>query len=112
MATEIEILGCKAKIVRVSSQVRDGLHRKGDKLVVWLSFDKPVVVVSSFAVLLPVKKYKRDEFLDNVLRLGCEELKRIVAKHDEVKREREGEYEEPRKVAVDAMAAEAQSLIE
>jgi len=82
MATEVEILCVKAKIERVSSQLRDGLYRKENKLVVWLSFDEPVVVVSSFAVLLPMKKYKRDEFLYDVVRLGAEELKRIMAKHE------------------------------
>jgi len=112
MATEVEILGHKAKIERITGQSKDDLRWKENRLVVWLTFDEPVVVVSSFAVVLPVRKYKRDEFLRDVLRLGCEELKRIVAKHDAVKREREGEYEEPRNAAVDAMAAEAQKLIE
>ncbi len=111
MATDVEILGHKAKIERVSGQAKMEPWEE-DRLVVWLSFDEPVVVVSSFAVLLPVKKYKRDEFLYNVVRLGAEELKRILAKHEEVKKEREGEYEEPRNAVVDAVAAEAQRLIE
>ena len=108
--TEIEILGHKAKIERVSGQVKDGLHWKENQLVVWLTFDEPVVVVSSLAVSLPVKKYEREEFLYNVVRRGGEELKRILAKLEEEKREID-ERQESQK-ALDAIAAEAQSLLE
>jgi len=110
MATEVEILGHKAKIERVSSQLRDGLHWKEDQLVVWLAFDEAVGSVLSFAVLLPVKKYEREEFLYNVRRRGEEELKRILERHDKEKREMQERDE--RQKALDAVAAEAQSLIE
>lgn len=110
MATEVEILGHKAKIERVSSQLRDGLHWKEDQLVVWLSFDKAVGSVLSFATYLPVKKYERDEFLYNVRRRGEEELKRILERHEMEQGERQERDE--RQKALDAVAAEAQSLIE
>ncbi|GAH45317.1 unnamed protein product, partial [marine sediment metagenome] len=87
-----------------------GLHWKEDQLVVWLAFDEAVGSVLSFATCLPVKKYERDEFLYNVRRRGEEDLKRILAKHEEERRELEDRQK--RQAAVDAMAAEVQSLIE
>jgi hypothetical protein len=57
-----------------------------------------------------VKKYERDEFLYNVRRRGEEDLKRILAKYEEEKRELEDRQK--RQAAVDAAAAEVQSLIE
>lgn len=99
---KLEILGHKVKIERVTGQAKDGLRWKENRLVVWLTFDEPVVVVSSFAVVLPVRKYKRDEFLYDVLRLGCEE----------VKREWEIDERQERQAAIDAVAAEVQKLIE
>ena len=110
MATEVEILGYKAKIERVSSQLRDGLHWKEDQLVVWLAFDEAVGSVLSFATLLPVKKYERDEFLYNVRRRGEEDLKRILERHEKEKREMQERDE--RQKSLDAVAGEAQSLIE
>jgi len=110
MATEVEILGHKAKIERVSSQLRDGLHWKEDQLVVWLAFDEAVGSVLSFATYLPVKKYEREEFLYNVRQRGEEALKRILERHEKEKREMQERDE--RKAALDAVAAEAQSLIE
>ncbi len=107
---EIEIMGHKATIERVSGQIKDGLHWKEDQLIVWLSFDEAVDSVLSFATCLPVKKYERDEFLYNVRRRGEEDLKRILAKHEEEKRELEDRHK--RQTAIDAMAAEVQSLIE
>lgn len=110
MAMEIEILGHKAKIERVSGQVKLEPWYKEDQLVVWISFDEAVDSVLSFATYLPVKKYDREEFLYNVRRRGEEELKRILEK-DEKKR-RELKDTQDRQAAVDAVAAEAQSLIE
>ncbi|MBA7610207.1 hypothetical protein ES703_17413 [subsurface metagenome] len=110
MATEIEILGHKAKIERVSSVLKLEPWRKEDQLVVWLHFDEDVDGILSFAVSLPVKKYEREEFLYNVGRRGEEVLKRMLERNKEERRERE-EGDERQKV-LDAMAAEAQSLIE
>ena len=110
MATEIEILGHKAKIDRVRGQEKLEPWYKEDQLVVWLEFDEGVGSVLSFAVLLPVKKYERDEFLYNVRRRGEEELQRILERHEKEKREM-AERDE-RKAALDAVVAEAQKLIE
>ena len=110
MATEVEILGHKAKIDRVSGQPKLEPWHKEDRLVVWLEFDEAVDGVLSFAVLLPVKKYEREEFLYNVRRRGEEELQRILVKNELEKREIQEKKE--RQAAVDAAAAEAQSLIE
>jgi len=110
MATEVEILGHKAKIEQVSGQPKHKPWHKEEKLVVWLEFEEAVDGVISFAVELPVKKYEREEFLYNVRRRGEEELKRILERQEEKERERQERTE--RKAALDAMAAEAQSLIE
>lgn len=110
MATEVEILGHKAKIERVSGQVKTEYLWKEDMLAVWLSFDEPVDGIFSFATYLPVKKYEREEFLYNVRRRGEETLKRILAKNQKEKQELEDKQQ--RQAAVDAVAAEAQSLIE
>ncbi len=110
MATEIEILGHKAKIGGVSGQVKDGLLWMEDKLVVWLSFDEAVGSVLSFPIYLPVKQYKREEFLYNVRRRGEEDLKRILEMDEQKNKERE--EREQRKAELDAVAAEAQRLIE
>jgi len=110
MATEVEILGHKAKIERVSSQLSDGLHWKEDQLVVWLSFDEAVGSVLSFTTCLPVKQYERAEFLYNVRRRSEEDLKRILEKDEKERGEKQERKE--RKAALDAVAAEAQSLIE
>ena len=110
MATEVEILGHKAKFERVSGQVKQEPWWKSDQLVVWLSFDEAVGSVLSFATYLPVKKYERDEFLYNVRRRGEEDLKRILEKHEREQREMQERKE--REKALDALAAEAQSLIE
>lgn len=108
--TEVEILGHKAKIERVSGQEKLEPWHKEEKLVVWLAFDEAVDSILSFAVLLPVKKYEREEFLYNVRRRGEEELKRILERHEKEKREMQERDE--RKAALDAVVAEAQSLIE
>ena len=110
MVTEVEILGHKAKIERVSAQSKLEPWHKEDKLVVWLSFDEAVDSILSFAVLLPVKKYEREEFLYNIRRRGEEELKRILVRHEVEKRQME--ERDQKKAALDAVAAEAQSLIE
>jgi len=111
MATEVEILGHKAKIERIIGQVKPVLHWKFDQLVVWLSFDEAVEGVLSFPIYLPAKKYAdRAEFLYNVQRRGEEALKHILARNEQEEREREDM--DQRKAAVDAVAAEAQSLIE
>ena len=110
MAAEVEILGHKAKIGEVSGQVKDGLHWMEDKLVVWLSFDEAVGSVLSFPIYLPVKKYDREEFLYNVRLRGEEDLKRILERDEQKNKERE--EREQRKAELDAVAAEAQRLIE
>ena len=110
MATEVEILGHKAKVERVSGQAKLEPWWKEDQLVVWLSFDEPVDSILSFATYLPVKKYEREEFLYNVRRRGEEALMRLLAKHEKEKRELEDNQK--RQAAVDAVAAEAQRLIE
>ncbi len=110
MATEVEILGYKAKIERVRGQEKQEPWYREDKLAVWLSFDEPVGSVVSFPVLLPVKKYDREEFLYNVRQRGAEELKLILEKHEKERRERQERNE--RQKVLDAVAAEAQSLIE
>jgi len=110
METEVEILGHKAKIERVTGQVKEAPWRKKDQLVVWLAFDEAVGSVLSFATCLPVKKYEREEFLDNVRRRGEEDLKKILARDE--KERREAEEKQVRQGAVDAVAAEAQRLIQ
>jgi len=110
MATEVEILGHKAKIERVTGQVKDGLHWKEDQLEVWLAFDEAVGSVLSFATYLPVKQYERDEFLYNVRRRGEEDLKCILVRHEREDKERDERKQ--RQAALDVVAAEAQSLIE
>ncbi len=107
---EIEIMGHKAKIERVTGQAKDDLYWKEDQLAVWLAFDEAVGSILSFAICLPVKKYEREEFLYNVRRRGEEELQRILAKYELEKRERQ--EKEERQAALDAAAAEAQKLIE
>lgn len=111
MATEIEILGHKVKIKRVRGQrIQYPLGIMAEKLAVWLEFDSPVGNVISFAVLIPVKKYEREEFLYNVCRCGEEELKCILERYEKEDKERQEGKE--RQKELDAMAAEAQSLIE
>lgn len=110
VSTEIEILGHKAKIERVSSQVRGGIYWKEDHLVVWLAFDEAVEGILSFPVLLPVKRYVREEFLYNVRQRGEEELQRILARDAKERRERRERHE--REAAIDAIAAEVQELID
>lgn len=108
MATEIEILGHKAKIERVSGQLKLEPWHKEDQLAVWLSFDKAVGSVLSFAVHLPVKKYDREEFLYNIQRRGEEELKLILERHEKDSQERKDQQE--RQAVIDAAAAEVQRL--
>ncbi len=110
MATEIEIMGHKAKIERVSGQEKLEPWHREEMLVVWIAFDEAVAGTMSFAVLIPAKKYERDEFLYNVRRRGEEQFKLILEKHEKEQREMWGRNE--RKKALDAMVAEAQSLIE
>ena len=110
MATEVEILGHKARIESVRGQERLEPWWKEDQLVVWLAFDEAVGSTLSFAVYLPVKKYDRAEFLYNVQRRGEETLRRILVKDEKEKREMQ-ERDEQQK-ALDAVAAEVQRLIE
>ena len=107
---EIEILGHKAKIERVSGQEKLEPWHNEEKLIVWLAFDEAVGSTISFAVLLPVKKYERDEFLYNVRRRGEESLKLILEREEKARRERDERDE--RKAALDVMVANAQRLIE
>ncbi|MBA7716131.1 hypothetical protein ES703_125196 [subsurface metagenome] len=110
MATEVEILGHKAKIERVYGQVKMLPFHPEEKLVVWLEFDEAVGGTLSFAVEIPVKKYEREEFIYNVRRRGEEGLQRIMDRQAGEDRERQERDE--RQAALDALAAEAQSLIE
>ena len=115
MAIEVEILGHKAKIESISSQLGSSplsfSSVKEDQLVVWLAFDEAVGSVLSFAVQLPAKKYAdQAEFLYNVRRRGEKELKSLL--ESDATRHRINEEKEKRKKALDALAAEAQSLIE
>lgn len=110
MVTEIEILGHKARVKRISGQGVLYPWYKEEKLVVWLEFDEPVGSVVSFGVSLPVKKYEREEFLYNVRRLGEEELKCILERHEKEDEERKEKGEQQK--VLDAMAVEAQRLIE
>ncbi|MBA7666057.1 hypothetical protein ES703_74132 [subsurface metagenome] len=107
---EIEIMGHKAKIERVSGQEKLKPWHPQEMLVVWIAFDEAVAGTMSFAVSLPAKKYERDEFLYNVRRRGEEQFKLILEKHE--REERAMEERQERKKALDAMVAEAQSLIE
>lgn len=108
---EVEILGHKAKIERVSGQAKREPWHKEDQLVVWLSFDEAVGSTLSFPTYVPAKKYAdRAEFLYNVRRRGEEDLKRILEREEREHREREERDE--RQKALDAVAAEAQKLIE
>lgn len=110
MATEVEILGHKAKIERVSGQVKGEPWYKEDQLVVWLSFDEPVDGILSFPTYLLVKKYERAELLYNIRRRGEETLERILKQNESQRAQRQEKDE--RQAAIDAVAAEAQSLIE
>ncbi|MBA7712919.1 hypothetical protein ES703_121912 [subsurface metagenome] len=111
MATEVEILGHKAKIERVTGQVKLEPWWSEDQLEIWLSFDEAVDSTLSFATYLPAKRYAdREEFLEEVRRRGEEDLKRILAKDEEKRKEREERQQ--RQKALDAVAAEAQSLLE
>lgn len=110
MATEIEILGHKAKIESVSGRAKLGPWQKEDQLVVWLAFHEAVESTLSFAVSLPVKKYDREEFLYNVRRRGEEALKRILER--DAKERREIQERQVQQGVLDAFAADAQKLIE
>lgn len=110
MATEVEILGHKAKIGKIAGQLQLQPWSPMDRLVVWLVFDEAVGSTLSFAVLLPAKKYKREEFLFNVRRRGEEGLKLILERAEVMARETQETDE--RQKALDALIAEAQSLIE
>jgi len=111
MPTEVELLGHKATIEKVFSQPRLEPWYKEDQLAVWIHFDEPVDGIVSFPVLLPAKKYAdREEFLYNVCRRGEKELGRALMSQALERKERKDKAE--RKAAVDALAAEAQSLIE
>lgn len=107
---EIEIQGHKAKIETVTGQVKDDLFRKEDELVVWLALDEAVAGVLSFPISLPAKKYERDEFLYNVRRRGEEVLERILERDEKEEKERRERHE--RQKVLDALAAEAQELID
>lgn len=108
---EVEILGHKATVGHIAGQTKLEPWHKEDHLEVWLSFDPPVGSTISFVVDLPAKKYAdREEFLYNVRRRGEEALKQILAKDEERSRERQERKE--RQKELDAVAAEAQKLIE
>lgn len=111
MATEVEILGHKAKIESIAGQPKREPWLKEDQLVVWLAFDEAVGSTLSFAVYLPAKKYAdREEFLYNVWRRGEEGLKRILEREEREHRERQERGD--RQKVLDALAAQAQKLIE
>jgi len=111
MATEVEILGHKAKMGSITGQSKNESCVEKDRLQVWLSFDEAVGSVLSFPIYLPAKKYAdRNELLYNIRRCGEEALKRILGRHEEAERKRE-ERDERQKV-LDALAAEAQKLID
>lgn len=70
MATEVEILGHKAKIGWVFGRAKRPPLQDEDQLVVVLKFNKAVGSVLTFGVAIPAKKYECDEFLYNVRRRG------------------------------------------
>ncbi len=109
MATEVEILGHKAKIVRVLGRTKLEPWQMEDQLLVCLKLDKAVGSIQSFPVPIPPKKYEREELLYNIRRRGEEELKRTLKEHSE--RNIEMAEMKERQKSLDALAAEAQSLV-
>ncbi len=114
MPTEVEILGYKAMIKSVFGQAKEDQlfsQRKEDQLAVWIHFDEPVDGIISFPVLIPAKKYAdREEFLYNVRKRGEKALGRMLMSQALERKERKDKAE--RKAAVDALAAQAEKLIE
>lgn len=108
---EVEILGHKAKIERVSNQLSQFPWQPVDCLIAWLKFDEAVGSTISFAIELPAKKYADREALLYHIRWRGEEALRRSLERDEAKDEERKTLEDRGKV-LDALAAEAQKLID
>lgn len=108
---EVEILGHRAKVERITGQTKLYPWFVREQLVVWLSLEEAVGNTLSFTVHLPAKKYaNRAELSYNIRRRGEETLTRILKsdKQEAAKAQNESE----RQKALAALAAEAWKLVE
>jgi len=78
---EVELLGHKATVSRITGRLADILWPKEDCLAVWLSFDEPVDGTESFGIDLPAKAYSKTEFLNLVVKTAEACLKELIGKH-------------------------------
>jgi len=83
---------------------------KDDKIVVWLRFNEAVGYILSFAIELPAREYKADEFLNLVKREGERALKESLDKHTQARINRQ--TREARQKELDELASQiAKSLV-
>ncbi|GAI67542.1 unnamed protein product [marine sediment metagenome] len=106
---EIEILGYKGHITSITSQTADGIWRKKDMIVAWITFDEPVESTVSFPVSVPAKSYTRDEFLKAVKTEGDVQL-RLNMKGDQARREARRRADEKQKELNSVVSDMAQRL--
>ena len=90
---EIEILGHKAKIIRVQGEIADGIWYKEDAFLVQIQCDEGQEFGSTlgFFLELPVENYGSQEFIQAVIKAAEKKVPEMLARDEKAHEKREAE---------------------
>lgn len=106
---EIDILGHKAKIVRIKGYLKDGVWRKEDYIGVSFQFEEAVDSILEFNIDLPVLNYGKEEFLKAVCQEGETKLGEML-EQGALRRQLQIERES-RQRDLDSLVAQIEAMI-
>lgn len=105
---DIEILGHKGKITRVSSQPAHPPWFK-EEIVVWISFDESVEGLQALGTTIPVSEYSKAGFMEVVKEAGERDLPRTLESH---RKEREDiRAKVQRREEIDALVKRIETML-
>jgi hypothetical protein len=109
---EIEILGHKAKIVRVQGEIADGVWYKEDAFVVQIQCDEGQGFGSTigFFVELPVKEYGSQEFIQAVIMVAEKKVPEMMARDEKAQEKREAERK--RENELHSLASQIETILQ
>ncbi len=85
---EVDLNGTKAKVALIQAKAADHLWYKDDHLDVWLEPENPIANSLSFGIMLPVKKYTKEELQQAIQEEGCRRTLELVKEEAESQKTR------------------------
>jgi len=109
---EIEILGHKAKIVKVQGEIANGVFYKEDAFMVQIQCDEGQGFGSTigFFVELPVKNYGPQEFIQAVKDKAEKQVPEMLARDEKAHEKREAERK--REHELHSLASQIETLLQ